>query len=109
MYADEVASHAADRFLGRHVDSVGALDLLLLLHETRERDWSAAELCERLRCPETWADRELERFLELGVIATSGDRFRYQRTGRHGPAIDAIASACRRDRAALVRRIFAPR
>jgi hypothetical protein len=91
-----------------HIDSVGALDLLLLLHGARDRDWSSHELCRTLRCPAPWADEQLRRMIAIGVIAeVSEGRYRYTRAGEYGPALDEIARACRRDRAAVTRLVFA--
>ncbi len=109
LHRDAELTRPVAQFIARHIDSVGALDLLLLLHEQRDRDWSSSELCARLRCPDGWADGELRRLRDLGIVVTTGDRHRYVRDGRHGAAVDAVATACRRDRAAVVRRIFARR
>jgi hypothetical protein len=97
----------AERLIAAHVDSVGTLDLLLLLHEGRDRDWSAGELCASLRCPDVWASEQLARLGAAGlVVEVSEGRHRYRRTRAHGRAVDAIARACRRNRAAVTRLIF---
>jgi hypothetical protein len=101
-------SRAAERLIASHIDSVGTLDLLLLLHQGRDRDWSREELCERLRCPHGWAADRLERLTSAGLLArVSDDRFRFWRDGQFRSAVDEIARACRRDRAAVTHRIFA--
>jgi hypothetical protein len=101
-------TRAAERLIAEHVDSVGTLDLLLLLHDSRDRAWSAEELCQALRCPEAWVEVQLVRLSELGLLAEAEDgRHTYRRGRRHGAAVDAIAHAYRRDRAAVTRRIFA--
>ena len=100
-------SRAAERLIMRHIDSVGALDLLLLLHGTRDRDWSRAELCDELRCPERWAAGQLRALERLGLAIEAGDgRYRYQRGRQDGPAVDGIARMCRHDRARVIRMIF---
>jgi hypothetical protein len=101
-------TRAAERLIFRHIDSVGALDLLLVLHGGRERDWSVDELCRTLRCPPAWAEDQLARLLAIGLLAESDDgRYQYRRGREYGPAVDQIARACRRDRAAVTRLIFA--
>jgi len=99
---------AAERLISHHVESVGALDLLLLLHGGRDRDWSLQELCGALRCPEPWAEDHLRQLaaIELAEEVSDGCH-RYRRGGRYGPAVDAIARACRDDRAAVTRLVFA--
>jgi hypothetical protein len=101
-------TRSAEQLIARHVDSAGALDLLLLVHEQRDRDWSAEELREVLRCPDGWAAEQIARLQALDLLGevVSG-RYRYQRGRRYGAAVDEIARACRRDRAAVTRQIFA--
>jgi hypothetical protein len=101
-------SRAAERLIAHHVDSVGALDLLLLLHGDRERNWHADELRAALRCPKSWIDVQLARLVALELVdETSAERFRYRHGPRFGLTVDEVARACRRDRAAVTRRIFA--
>ena len=101
-------TRAAERLIFRHIDSVGALDLLLLVHATRDRDWGLGELCEALRCPEPWAEGQLRKLSAIGLLATpQRGRYRYARGRQYGPAVDDVARACRRDRAAVTRLIFA--
>jgi hypothetical protein len=99
---------AAEQLLASHIDSVGALDLLLLLHGRRDRDWSAAELCETLRCPDAWAVEQLSRLCAVELVSGGSDgRYRYVDGREYGASVDAIAHACRHDRASVTRRIFA--
>jgi hypothetical protein len=101
-------SRAAERLIEEHLDSVGTLDLLLLLHQDPDRTWSSDELCQALRCPETWGDAKLTELGALGVVVTDDEgRHRYRHEGRFGPAVDQIALLSRRDRGVLTRRIFA--
>lgn len=110
MAPPEHLTRAAERLITRYVDSAGALDLLLLVHSGRERDFSAEELCEVLRCPSAWADEQIARLESAGLLAEVSDgRYRYRRGRQHGPAVDEIARACRHDHAAVLRRIFARR
>jgi hypothetical protein len=101
-------SRSAEQLIARHVDSVGTLDLLLLVHARRDRDWSVQELCDNLRCPDSWAADQIARLqaLEL-LVEVEPQRYRFKRGRRHGAAVDEIARACRRDRAEVTRAIFA--
>lgn len=101
-------TRAAKRFIAKHLDSVGALDLLLLVHGARDRSWSLAELCEALQCPEAWAQSQLGRLARLGLLVeVAPDRVQYRRADDHGLAVDQVAHACRRSRSAVIRHIFA--
>jgi hypothetical protein len=105
---DAQLPRAAERLIARHVESVGALDLLLLLHAGRDRDWSLDELCTALRCPAPWAEGQLRDFIVIDLAREVADgRYRYERGRQHGAAVDAIARACRHDRAAVTRLVFA--
>jgi hypothetical protein len=101
-------SGAAQRLITRHVDSVGALDLLLLMHRTADRDWRLAELCAELRCPSAWAVKQLRVLDALGlVIQPAPGRHRYVRGRQHGPAVDEIALVHRDDPASVAKLVFA--
>ena len=99
-------SRAAERLIVRHVDSAGALDLLLLLHATRDRQWRFDELCRELRCPDAWARAQLERLAQIELVTTAEDRHRFRRGREYGAAVDEVARAYRRDRAAVTRLVF---
>ncbi len=108
MAPGDKLTRAAERLISQHIDSVGALDLLLMLHQGRDRDWSVGELCQALRCPQGWAEDQLARLAAIGLVAEGRDgRYQYRRARQHGPAVDQIARACRHDRAAVTRLIFA--
>ena len=99
---------SAQRLLTQHVDSVGALDLLLLIHRTRDRDWGVDELCKQLRCPESWAENQLAGLAAAGLVTQPAEgRYRFSRGLEYGPAVDEIARTCRHYRARIVRMIFA--
>jgi hypothetical protein len=101
-------THAAERLISHHIDSVGTLDLLLLLHAGCARRYSVSELCRELRCPEAWVEAQLTRLTAAGLaIAVEDGRHQYRRGAEFGPAVDQIVRACRHDRADVTRRIFA--
>jgi hypothetical protein len=106
--SDVVLSAAAERFMTRHVDSVGALDLLALLHDGGARDWELPELCAELRCPSAWAVRQLGRLAMLDLVhQPEPGRHRFSSSGRHVAAVDEIVRAYRQQRGAVVRWVFA--
>jgi hypothetical protein len=102
--SDLVLSPAAERFMSRHVDSVGTLDLLALLHAERGRDWGLAELCAELRCPSAWATRQVGRLAMLGlVLQPEPGLYRLAPSSRQSVVVDEIVAAYRRDRPAVAR------
>jgi hypothetical protein len=101
-------TRSAERLIAGYVDSVGALDLLLLLHSGRDRAWGANELCDALRCPTAWVAEQIARLEAADLLVEVSDgRYRYRRGRRYGRAVDEIARACRYDRAEVTRAIFA--
>jgi hypothetical protein len=105
----DLSTRAAERLICRYIESVGALDQLLLLHGGRARDWSIEELCRTLRCPGAWAEEQLARLHEAGLVDDLGEAATGTRAAgrQYGTAVDEIARACRRDRAAVTRLVFA--
>jgi hypothetical protein len=55
------------QFIGAHIPSVWALELLLLLRSDRERRWSAAELLKELRASTSLVDENLARLKRQGL------------------------------------------
>jgi hypothetical protein len=101
-------TRAAEKLIAEHIESVGVLDLLLLLHGGRDRAWSSAELCHALRCPEGWIEPQLAALMALDLLTeVQADQFKFRRGRRFGSAVDEIARVCRRDRQVVTRRIFA--
>ena len=108
MAGKTTLTHAAERLIARHIESVGTLDLLLLVHAARDRDWSTEELCEALRCPAAWVPEQIARLEAAGLLVeVSPARYRYTRGRRYGPAVDELARVCRHDRGDVTRLIFA--
>jgi hypothetical protein len=56
-------------FIRHNFRTVCSLDLLLLLHQSRGRSWSSAELVKELRASTTLIDRALAQFLARGLIS----------------------------------------
>jgi len=82
----------AERLIARHVDSVGVLDLLLLLRGEPSRVWTRDGVACQLACPLGWAERELERLRHGGFArAEPGgyQRTRARRGGQRGARLEA--------------------
>ena len=107
---DQGLTREAERLIERHVESVGTLDLLLLLRAQPSRAWTRDQLCVELRCPPGWVEDELERLRDAGLVAADDGGHRYApATPRLRAAMDGVAGAWRRDRAHVARLILAPR
>jgi hypothetical protein len=73
-------------FISRHIVSLEELEILLILQEGKEREWTAAEINERLRSQELSIGKWLEALVSLGLAAKTGGRFRF------APASEDLAS-----------------
>jgi DNA-binding IclR family transcriptional regulator len=90
-----------------HVHSVGALELLLMLHAGRDRLWSAEEICRELRCPPGWPPAELAAMAAAGLVEADGDRWRFRPASEElERATDALAAAYRTRARDDVRLVF---
>ena len=101
---------AARRLLGEHIHSIGELDLLMLLEADRARAWSLDELCDRLRCPRSWAESRLHAMIGAGLLA--GDEGRYACAPSRpelDEALQALALAHRDRPEDLMKMIVSPR
>ena len=73
-------------FLSRHIASVEELEILLLLHDGKDRDWTPAEINERLRSQEISISKWLEALVTLKLVRrSSGSRYQF------APASEALA------------------
>jgi hypothetical protein len=94
-------------FIIRHIVSVEELEVLLLLHEGKDRDWSPAEINDRLRSQESSIGKWLEALVSLGLAERASGRYRF------APASEelrretaAIADAYRERRIKVIELIF---
>jgi hypothetical protein len=95
-------------FITRHIVSVEELEILLLLQEGKERDWSPAEINARLRSQEVSIRKWLDALAALQLARrTVGGRYQF------APASDrlatdamALADAYRERRIKVIELIF---
>jgi hypothetical protein len=66
------------RFLDQHIDSLGALETLFLLHRDRERLWDVAEVAKALYISTDMCARQLAHLKRQGFVATARDGERFQ-------------------------------
>ena len=94
-------------FIGRHVASLEALEVLLLLFEQRDRDWTAAEINAQLRSQESSIAKWLRALVAAGLAVAAGDRHRFAaRDAHNGELVRALAAAYRLRRTKVIEFIF---
>jgi hypothetical protein len=64
-------------FISRHIISVEQLEILLLLHEHKERDWTVRDINERLRSQEASINKWLEVLISMKLVTAAENRFRF--------------------------------
>jgi hypothetical protein len=78
----------------RRIDSMEMLDVLLLLHDSPGREWTAAEAAAALGTGEVSASAHLVALRQSGILAvTMSDdaRYSYRPRPELGAAVDALA------------------
>jgi hypothetical protein len=97
------------RFIRRHITSVEAVEVLLLLHRNPHREWTAQQVSKELYSQPEAAQFRLDDLAKRGLCRKGEDGFRYAPTDGHlGAAVDAVAEAYARRRVRLISLIFAP-
>ena len=83
------------RLVAEHVNSIGALDLVLLLRGGQQEWWRVEEITQCLRCPRRWAATHLEQMRHSGLLDALDDgRFSFRpRDERLRAAVDALEEA----------------
>jgi predicted ArsR family transcriptional regulator len=104
------ASEKLSQFILTVIDSIGQLEVLLLLRAHPERDWSASEVSDELRTNAPSATEHLDRLTHHGLFALSESpprRYRFRpRTPELAAAVDLLNQAYRDDRVAVINMIY---
>lgn len=98
-------------FVREHINSVAQLEVLLLLHRTSPRDWTAVAVGRELRIDPISAARRLAEFQERGLVRARASedalRFWYEGTAPDNDrAISQLATAYKDRRTSVLNLIF---
>ena len=97
-------------FIAAHIESVLQLEILLLLHSQRDRQWTAGDVAQELRIDPIWASSMLAGLSDAGVLsasATAPPTFQYQpRSVEIDRAVDELAGAYATRRVTIIGLIF---
>lgn len=95
------------RFIGRHIESVEQLEVLLLLRGAADKDWTAAEAARALVIQPDSAADWLAKLNSHGLLAREGGSFRYDPAGAETErTIDGLAESYAKYRVAVIGLIF---
>jgi hypothetical protein len=103
--AQEIPAHVR-RFIARHIDSISALDVLLLLRAAPDKAWAPADVARALVSSETAATGQLDHLCAHRLVAAEESAFRYAPSGEDGRVIDELAECYARRRNAVIGVIF---
>jgi len=100
-----------DGLLRTAIDSVGALELLLLLRSADGDPRSVEQLRSALGSPASWTEQQLEAFTRAGLATGDADGdWRYAPSNAQlASGVDDLAAAWQRDSRAVRRWVFRPR
>ncbi len=80
------------RFVEGYLDTVTAVDVLLLLHRESSRAWSSGAVANQLRIDRDQAEGILDSFDRSGLVRRRGRRFEYgPRSEEAAGAVDTLA------------------
>lgn len=98
------------RFLSRYIRSVDRLDLLVLLFNSPQTDWTAAAAAADVHCPVDVAQADLDRLLEHGFLTV---QHAPERSYRYAPRdavrkqeVEELAAFYRERPVTVIRRIY---
>ena len=98
-----------DGLLDGAVDSVGSIELLLILRATGERTHEVDELCTALGSPRSWTELQLAALARSGLVEHEEGGWRYApASAALASAVDELAEAWKRDGRAVRRWVFKP-
>lgn len=104
-------SAPARALVRQHIDSLGRLDLLLLLHGDPSSRWTAARMAKQVRTSAKWTQTQMEEMERAGLLscADTGEDSAWS----YDPADEAIAEAvqdlvgaCRMDWPGVTREVM---
>ena len=94
-------------FICKHIDSVEAVNVLLLIFEQPAREWTADEVARELRTNEWSADLYLRVLRTRDLLhASHGSPARFRAEPAFAGAVAALGQAYRERRVAVIRFIY---
>lgn len=97
MNQEDTRKSAVDRFVIEEIESVPHLEALLLLWNTRPRQWSLEEMAKALYLSEEQTHLILRDLAQRRLINAGGDLFEYNAAHPRGEIIAMLDIAYRRE------------
>lgn len=101
MISDRVRS-----LVGEHIVSVEQLEVLLLLHQHRDRDWSATQVNDEIKSSVSSVRERLANLESRGFLRRQGDMYRYDAANINDAAVGELATTYSQRRFTIIEMIF---
>jgi len=99
---------AVEKFIRRHIDSVEQLEVLILLRENPEREWSAASVARELRSTTSAIQLRLDRLVDHRFVTKSHNgTYSFDAQAQIASEIDELIATYRTRRTTIIEMIFA--
>ncbi len=108
MGNEGIPKHIQD-FIARNIGAVEQLEVLLLLHRHKEREWSAEAVAKELYVDPGAAAKRLEEFTSNGFLSRRGEgspNYRFSASGTVDRTIADVAQCYRERRVSMINLIF---
>ncbi len=109
MAANNSLAPDVEAFIRERISSVEELEVLLLLHASGGKSWSAAEASQQLYRQVDSVSARLESFRATGLISSDGQnppRYRYDPASRHHSTVLNLEQAYKERKDTVIRLIF---
>jgi len=107
LMSDAAISPSVHRVVAEYIESVGQLELLLLLRRTREREWDPDEASRQLRTSVQLAQAALDRLARHGLAKRTSGGYTYAATGQLDTDIAQLDRVFATHRTRVISLIFA--
>jgi hypothetical protein len=98
------------QFIAEHIETAEQLEILLLLHRSGEKEWTALDVSQAIYTVPASATMRLEGLVAHGFLSSTGGadpRYQYApRTDQLRKQVDALSEAYRVDRVGVIKLIF---
>lgn len=107
-------SERALALVRQHVDSVGRLDLLIVLYGDPRVRWTAGRMAKQMKAPAKWAQTQMRALERAGVLSCresdEGPAWGYEPADEQvAEAVQDLVEACRLDWPAVTREVMSLR
>jgi hypothetical protein len=102
-----VISERVKSLIAQHIESVEQLEVLLLLRQHHQRDWTGEQVNDLIKSSVGSVQQRLADLEGRGLVRLQGEAFRYDPSNVHDGAVEELASIYTERRFTVIELIFA--